>query len=87
MTWCHANAITNMSSFNQVKDLCRMTCDDNTDDAFCTHAPNSKQVKFRNCGQGLHCLDSNEDTVTFANTITELRKQFIERQCQGALKA
>ena len=56
-------------------------------DAFCVHLTDGRTVKFRICSKGLHCLDPNEDTMTLANTIAEVRKHHSERQCQWALKA
>ena len=42
--WCHQNAMTNMLSFNQVKDLFRITCDSDMEGEFlCTCQMTHKQ--------------------------------------------
>ena len=74
--WCHPDAITNILGFSLVTDLCHVTCNDECKDAFVVHKPSGEQVRFVNCGQGLHCMDPTLIGTTLVNVVREMRGNF-----------
>jgi len=97
--WFNNKAITNMFSFAEMEDKCRITCDSQKERAFIVHMPD-KQVKFQHQPNGLYttitqCDTGNEEdgnqnyrsATNLLNTVEENKSMYTDHQVAKAKRA
>ena len=87
--WFHPEYITNVLSYNLLKERYRITSDTGVEDVFIVHRPNKKDMRFKAFGGGLYGLELEEDNkqVSLVNLVEDNTPNFTKRQVEDSKKA
>jgi len=82
-TWCHPDAMTNVSSLSNIMKKHRVIFDSTDDGAFCVHKLDHT-VRFRHSDKGSFCHNAQEHDLTLPNAVSENEAIYAEMQLARA---